>query len=68
MNGNLYVDIIIHIFELESSTLVPDLYGLMQLILYLICVTTYCKFTIPLVKNRFIANGTLYCVSLTHEL
>ena len=49
--------------ELIYSTLVSDLYGLMQHILYLICVTPYRKLTIPLVKNQLIANGTLYCVS-----
>ena len=57
MNGNLYVDIIIHIFELESSTLVSDWYVLMQRILYLICLTPYFKFTIPLVKNRLLQMG-----------
>ena len=36
-------------FELESLTAVSDLYGLMQGILYVICVAPYCNFTVPLV-------------------
>ena len=50
-------------FELESSTLVSDLYGLMRRILYIIRVTLFCNFTVPLVKNCVITNGPLYGVS-----
>ena len=34
--GYLYTDIIRHIFELEYSTLVSDLYGLIRRMLYVI--------------------------------
>ena len=60
MTSNSYVDIVIHIFELESSTLVSYLYGLMRRILYLIFVTPHFKFTLILVKQCVITNGPLY--------
>ena len=50
-------------FELKYSTLVSNLYGLMRSILYLISITPYCKFTVPLVKHCVITNGTVYGVS-----
>ena len=37
--------------ELKYSTLVSNLNGLMRHILCLICVSQYCKFTVPLVKK-----------------
>ena len=43
--------------ELEYSTLVSDLYGLMQCILCLICVAPYCNVTVPLVKYCVITQG-----------
>ena len=49
--------------ELESSTLLSDFYGLMQRILYVICVAPYCKFTLPLLKHCVITKGLLYGVS-----
>ena len=45
--------------ELKSSTLVSDLYGLMQRILCLICITPHCKFTVPLV-NTVLSQRGLY--------
>ena len=54
--------------ELKSSALVSDLYGLMQLILYLICVALYYKFTMPLVKHCVIAKGPLYGVSYLYAV
>ena len=50
-------------FELESSTLVSDLYGLMRRIAYIICVAPFCKFTVTLVKHCVITKGAVYGVS-----
>ena len=50
-------------FELIYLTLVSDLYGLIQHLLYLIFVGPHCKFTMPLVKHRVITNGPVYDVS-----
>ena len=50
-------------FELEYSTLVSNLYGLMRHILYLICVAPHCKVNVLLVKKCVIKNGPLYGVS-----
>ena len=55
-------------FELESSTLVSNLYGLMWHILYLICIAPHCKFTVPLVKQCVIKNGNLYGVSYLYAV
>ena len=49
--GYLYAAIIRHIFQLEYSTLVSDLYGLMQRILYVIFVGKVCHLTMPLVNT-----------------
>ena len=49
-------------FELEYSTLVPDLYELIRRKLYLICVAQFCNFTVPLVKHSVITNGPVYGV------
>ena len=51
MTGNSYFDVVIHIFELEYSTSVSYLYGLMRHILYLICTAQHCKFTVPLLNT-----------------
>ena len=51
-------------FELESSTLVSDLYGLIRhIILYLFFVRPYRNFTILLVKHHVIKKGPPYGVS-----
>ena len=53
-----------HIFlGLISSTFVSDLYGRMQRLLCLICITPYYIFTVTLEKHRVIKDGTLYGVS-----
>ena len=53
-----------HIFlGLISSTFVSDLYGLIQRILYLICIGPYYIFTVPLIKQRVLINGPVYGVS-----
>ena len=49
--------------DLKSSTLVSDLYGLMQRISYVICVAPYFKITVILVKHCVITKGPLYGVS-----
>ena len=54
--------------ELQSSTLVSDLYGLMRRILYAICVALYCNFTVPLVKHCFVTKGPLYGVSYLYAV
>ena len=50
-------------FELESSTLLSNLYGLMRRILCLIFVRPYCNVTVPLVKYCVITKGHLYGIS-----
>ena len=50
-------------FEIKSSTLVSDLYGLMRRILCLISVGPYCNITVTLVKHCVITKGPLYGVS-----
>ena len=50
------------LIELKSSTLVSDLYGLMQRILYRISVAPYCSITVTLVKHFVITKGPLYGV------
>ena len=50
-------------FELMSSTLVSDLYGIIQRILYLFFVGQHCKFNMPLLKRCVITNGPVYGVS-----
>ena len=50
-------------FELKLSTLVSDLYGSMQRILYLIFTVPNFKSTVPLVKHCFITNVPSYGVS-----
>ena len=47
-------------FELISSTLVSNLYGLIRRILYLIVVVPHCKFTVLLEKQCVIKNGPVY--------
>ena len=49
-------------FELESSNLLSNLYGLMKRILYLIFVRPYCKFTVTLATYYVITKGSLYGV------
>ena len=55
-------------FELKSSTLVSDLYGLMRRMLCLISVTPYCKITVPFVKRYVFAKGPLYSVLYVYAL
>ena len=50
-------------FELESSSLVSDLYDLIQRMLYLIFVRSNCKFTLSFIKHCVIKKGSLYLVS-----
>ena len=45
--------------EIEYSTLVSNLYGLIRRILYLIFVGPHCKFTVSLVKHSVITKGPL---------
>ena len=54
--------------ELKSSTLVPNLYGLIRRILYLIYIAPHSKFTVPLVKKCVITKGNIYGVSNFYEL
>ena len=54
--------------ELKSSTLVSDLYGLMQRVLSLISVAPFCKSTIPFVKQCVITKGPLYGVSYLYAV
>ena len=49
-------------FEIILSTLVSDLYGLIQRLIYLIFVGPHFKFTVTLVKQYVIKNGTIYGV------
>ena len=55
-------------FEVESSTLVSYLYGLMRLILYVIYVAQFTNFTMLLVKNCVVKNVPLYGVSYFYAL
>ena len=55
-------------FELKSSTLVSDLYNLMQRILYLSCIAPHSKFTVPLANHCVITKGTLYGVSYLYSV
>ena len=55
-------------FELKSSTLVSNSYGLIRHILYLISVAPYCKFTVPLLKHCVIKNGPVYRVSYLYSV
>ena len=48
--------------ELEYSTLVSDLYGLMRRILFLISVAPICNKTVPLFQHLVIKNESLYGV------
>ena len=48
------------LIEFEYSILVPDLYILMQCILYVICIASHCNFTVALVKHCVIINGPAY--------
>ena len=54
--------------ELESSTLVSDLYGLIWRILYLIFIETHCKSTVPFVKKCVITKDPLYGVSYLYAV
>ena len=54
--------------ELIYSTLVSDLYGLMQRILCLIYVAPYFNVTVPLVKHCVITKGPLYGVSYLYAV
>ena len=56
------MNILIQKYGLKYSTLVPDLYGLMQRILYIISITPYFNITVPLVKQYVITKGPLYGV------
>ena len=51
-----------------SSTLVSDLYGLMQCILYLLFIAPYCNSTVPLVKHCVITNDHVYGVSYSYAV
>ena len=54
--------------ELKYSTLVSDLYYLMQHTLYLIYVAPYCSITVSFIKHCVITKGPLYGVSYFHEV
>ena len=49
-------------YDLESSTLVSYLYGLIRHIFYTICVAPFCNFTVPLVKQYVFTNGPIHGV------
>ena len=68
MNGNSYVDIVIHIIELKYSNLLSGLYGLIRRMLYLIFIALHYKFTVPLVKHCVITKGNLYGVSYLYAV
>ena len=55
-------------FEIKSSTLVSNLYGLMRRILCLIFVGPYFNITMPLVKHCVITKVPLYGVSHFYAL
>ena len=55
-------------FGLKSSTLVSDLYDLMQRILYIIFIAPYCNITVQLVKNYVTTKGPLYGVSYLYAV
>ena len=54
--------------KLTSSSLVSDLYGLIQHILYLVFVAPYCINTMTLVKHCVVKKGPLYGVSYLYEV
>ena len=54
--------------ELESFTLVSNLYGLIRRILYQIFVGPHCKFTVSLVKHCVIKTEPLYGVPYLYAL
>ena len=54
--------------ELESLTLVSDLYGLIRRILYVIFIGPNYEFTVPLLKHFVITKGPLYGVSYLYAV
>ena len=54
------------VIELKSSTLVSDLYGLMQRILYLISVAPYCNITQAYVDKDDPWLGILYTTAFSN--
>ena len=55
-----YIDTVIHISRVISSTFVSDLDGSMKCILCLIFIAPHCKVIVPLVQYYVITSGPLY--------
>ena len=71
MEGNKrqpYVETIINISGVLSSTFASDVYGLIQRVLCLICVGPYFNTTMPLVQHCVITNGLVYDISYLYEV